>query len=103
MSETAGKHNGYRCMTCGHLTVTVNRVDGVTPMFIMCQAGTACTGRMGSLMYRLPLGAPSPSHEWYRPWGGELKRLRRHHPAMFDHVGRGGLLIRKIGSGSIGQ
>jgi hypothetical protein len=91
--------NAYRCDDCGRYTVTIDRDEGVTPMFLGCRAdGTedyACGGRAVSLGY--PKGPrPSwavPAWEWYKPDAAELARMS---PEMRDHVQRGGLALRKI-------
>lgn len=96
-----GRENVYTCTSCGRHLVTVDRDRGTTPMFIGCgdHAHGCRKGMMGSAMYpRSPrpawLGAPT--HEWYRPRGAELERIQKREPRVWDHVRRGGLLLRRI-------
>ena len=97
MAEAANAQNAYTCQQCGGVIVTINRDEGVTPMFLRCRAQNGCgEGMMGSSWYHLPDDAPEPSWEWYRPSRGELRRLKRSDPATADHCARGGLLIRGI-------
>ena len=90
--------NAYRCDDCGRYTVTIDRDEGVTPMFLGCRAdGTegGCKGRAVSLGY--PKGPrPSwavPAWEWYKPGPIEMRGMS---PEMRDHVQRGGLALRRI-------
>lgn len=80
--------NRYTCGTCGGHIITVDRDEGVTPMFLNCRATPGCGGRMASEMY-LVLDGEAPTHEWYRPTGKVKARDR-------DYVASGGLLIRPI-------
>jgi hypothetical protein len=81
--------NQYTCDTCGGTITTIDRDDGTTPMMLACRF-TGCNGRMMSHMYRVQPGL-TPDHEWFKPTG-KVARIHR------EHVSRGGLLIRKIGS-----
>lgn len=98
MPEPAEAKNAYTCLGCGFQIVTVNLVAGTTPMFLSCKGPDGCGDRMVSSGYRLPLDAPAPTFEWYRPSQKRVRRMRRSDPATADHVEMGGLLLRKIGA-----
>ena len=97
--HATGRVNAYKCDSCGRYTVTIDRDEGVTPMFLACRAdGTEdfkCNGRAVSLGY--PQGPTPdwavPAWEWYKPSRIEMHGLS---PEMRDHVQRGGLMLRKI-------
>lgn len=100
-----GRINGYLCGVCNRYTVTVDVHDGVTPMFLTCRASgdsEECLGRATSMMYADPATwpnhgqprAPQPEWEWYKPVGVEADRIRHGDPQTWDHVRRGGLLLR---------
>lgn len=107
------RKNAYYCETCIRYTVTIDRDEGVTPMFLACRASghepddpaNPCKGQSTSMMYPaepwpsdhpdLADGAP-PTWEWYAPDSAERKRLPRDAQGMLDHVERGGLLLRRI-------
>lgn len=92
--EEKNKVNTYTCQANNqHVTVTVNRDEGVTPMFIDCPT---CNHRAVSGFYRCDQGL-IPTHEWYKPTLAEIKRAKRKHQrAYIDHVNMGGLLMRPI-------
>lgn len=90
MKET--KKNAYVCQQFGHLTVTVDRDEGVTPFMIGCET-KGCTGDAFSTFYKPPLSAGEPTHEWYRPSPDACATLDE---ATVYHVQQGGLLLRKI-------
>lgn len=102
MPTPAGAVNGYQCPDCNGLTIVVHRDAGVTPMFLACRAEgvdpreAKCKGQAVSLMY--PEGEPPapPAWEWFKPSATQMKRYRREDPAMYDHVQRGGLELRKL-------
>lgn len=87
-----GQINVYTCQTCHQRLVTVDRDDGVTPMFLGCTSGNRCEYPMISAGYQCDQTEP-PTHEWYRP---SLKNARRRGPSMLEHVKLGGLDIRPI-------
>ena len=87
-----GKNNIYKC-EAGHLTVTVDREDGVTPFIIGC-THNGCDQRARSHMYHAHCQAFEPSHEWYRP--NAIQMAAEKNPGIVEHVKRGGLLMRKI-------
>lgn len=98
-----GRENVYTCEECRGWIVTIDRDPGVTPMFLACRAPQptttepTCTGRMVSAGY--PSGPKPPQYrpptwEWFRP-----DSLDGLDPAMRDHVMRGGLELREIGTG----
>lgn len=97
-----GRTNAYVCDQCGRYTVTIDRDEGVTPMFLACRATPECTGRAVSLGYpegTVPDHIGAPAFEWYRPAERELRDL---DAATFEHVARGGLLLRPISGDSGG-
>lgn len=92
-----GKKNAYECDEsrhggpgCGAWIVTIDVHPGVTPFILKCEA---CGGMAHSKMYRV---APSliPTHEWYRP-----DKLDGVDPIYFDHLSKGGLILRPIADG----
>lgn len=98
MSEPANAINVYTCPRCGWRMVTINRVEGTTPMFIRCGSDKKCddTTFPGavSAIYRVRQTL-TPTHEWYRPTTAtERKKLR--DPNIRQHVALGGLLLRRI-------
>lgn len=106
--EHEGEENAYYCKECHGYIVTVNRDDGVTPMFLACRVkgepeepGNDCTGYMHSLMYpKKPWpeerGLPTePNWEWYRPAPDEVF-VDAYAEETRAHVEQGGLLLRKI-------
>lgn len=97
-AAAAGRLNYYTCDVCHGHTVTIDVHEGTTPMFLACRApGKKCLGRATSAMYPpqpWPVGAPrpKPAWDWYRPSGAEAEAM---HAEVWDHVRRGGLLLRK--------
>lgn len=87
-----GKLNVYRCPACNANTITIDRDEGVTPMFLACRATIDCDGRAVSSMYQVDQSLVA-TYEWYRP---TMKNARRQGPDVLDHVKRGGLMLRKI-------
>ncbi len=85
-----GSINVYECQACGESIVTIDKAEGVTPMFLACRANPTCGGRSVSKMYRVPQDL-EPTHEWYRP-----SLALRLTASEWDHVSRGGLLIRPV-------
>ena len=92
-----GSVNAWECPTCGRLTVAVHVDEGVTPMFLACRAKDGRCQSMGvSLGYR-----PFDKHavvewEWAKPSATQMKRMHREEPDMYDHVSRGGLVLRPL-------
>lgn len=87
-----GRKNIYICDDCGDHIVTRDATEGVTPFVISCK-NLYCTGKMCSSLYRVfdPDNKLRPSHEWYKPiLNGAMT------PAVYDHVRRGGLMLRMI-------
>lgn len=80
--------NIYECSN-GHKIVTIDRVQGVTPMTMQCRA-EGCTCWSKSKWYAVDQTL-TPTHEWYSP--ASLEGLSRPEA---EHVRKGGLLIRKI-------
>lgn len=110
-----GKKNRYTCPKCGWSIVTVDRDEGVTPMFIRCEGKQCDAGTFpaaASSCYRVDQ-ALVPSHEWYRPTEEQLlERLAEgraaapaeatpedfaaHESRLRRHIEHGGLLIRQL-------
>lgn len=94
-----GRENAYLCDVCGGYTTTIDVDDGVTPMLLACRASGEegkCTGMARSLGYPSgprPDAIPSPAWEWYKPGDLELMQIDQE---LFEHVRKGGLLLRKI-------
>jgi hypothetical protein len=85
--------NGYRCTKpkCGHITLTVDVDEGVTPFMIGC---TKCKADAHSMFYPqkgLPPPMSAVTHEWFKPDDAALKRL---DPGTRQHVQMGGLIMR---------
>jgi hypothetical protein len=81
------KINTYTCPK-GHVTVTIDREYGVTPMMLGCQQN--CTEMARSGWYRVSQDL-KPEYEWYKP-----KTTKGLNINEKDHVERGGLLLKKI-------
>lgn len=108
--------NAYWCESCGGYIVTIDVDDGVTPMFLSCRVmgdigpENTCHGKMRSMMYpdepwpvEDPAGIPIPTiptWEWYMPDPKEVKRLKRKNRELYEHIHKGGLVLRKISDGS---
>lgn len=105
----SGRKNAYYCEVCGGYVCTVDRDEGVTPMFLACRAKgddprNRCWGTSKSMMYPAEpwpekdgfgTAIPTePTWEWYAPGTDEANALDR---GAFEHVQKGGLLLRKIG------
>lgn len=105
--ETKDKLNAYICPKLHHV-ITVNKADGVTPMFISCDK---CGERASSRMYNVDQSL-TPTHEWYKPTPEELEKAVQEtvteqkieakdvemvRNSFKQHVDDGGLLLRKIG------
>lgn len=85
-----GKINIYCCEACrGHI-VTRDLAEGVTPFLVQCEATDGCKGKMQSSLYRVFDQKMLESHEWYRPEAAQELAVWE-----WDHVSRGGLLLRK--------
>ncbi|MBM0201806.1 hypothetical protein JNW90_00885 [Micromonospora sp. STR1s_5] len=102
VAHLGGALNVYYCTTCRGFTVTVDTAPGTTPAMLACRAGDSTCGQMAvSLGYPKvwPVGAPeTPGWEWYRPSAEELAQLREEEREAYDHVVRGGLLLRAYGA-----
>lgn len=85
--------NQYTCDTCGGTITTIERVAGVTPLYLACRATDGCKGRMLSAMYRVDHTDPRlvPQWEWYKPSDTV------NDPDTAEHVRQGGLLLRRFG------
>ena len=99
-----GRLNAYRCPACRRCTITIDLDAGVTPSTLTCRATDGCEGTGFSLFYPLPEAWPdgiptTPGWEWYRPGERQLARLRRRDPEAYEHVVKGGLLLRPYGTG----
>lgn len=108
-----GKRNAYYCDVCRGYVVTIDRDAGVTPMFLACRVkgdprdpANDCKGRSRSMMYPPEpwpeedgYGTPIPTEptwEWYMPDEDECKRLKGEDLGAWEHVEKGGLLLRPI-------
>jgi len=101
--EQQNKINAYICGQL-HSTITQNKDEGVTPMFITCDQ---CNGRATSKMYMVDQ-ALQPTHEWFKPTEDEIKfearKMAKYHHIPYDgiynslkeHARKGGLSLRKI-------
>lgn len=87
--------NIYSCPECGQETVTIDRDEGTTPMFLKCRATPGCMGRAVSRFYPkfAPGEAPEPVWEWYKP---NAEEATKQGPAMLHHAMMGGLFLRPI-------
>ncbi|MBW3637024.1 MAG: hypothetical protein KY445_11285 [Armatimonadetes bacterium] len=85
------KKNRYTCKSCGGSIITIDRDEGVTPMFLRCRATSGCRGEMVSSMYRGVTG--TPTFEWRKPTEVEYSRMQ---PEMKQHIDMGGLDIYPI-------
>lgn len=94
MEQKAEFQELINCYTCsaGHKTVTIDRDEGTTPMFLNCQEQD-CGKQAISSMY-MDCDGLVPEHEWYKP------NILDVSPMDMEHVLMGGLLIRKIGEQS---
>lgn len=88
MTIGVGRKNGYQCDTCGHIFVTEDIDEGVTPFMTNCHIGD-CNGRATSMFYRVPQWLAA-SVEWYKPTS-----LDGLPPHTVEHVKKGGLLSRR--------
>ena len=88
------KPNLYQCEDCQGQIITVDRVDGTTPMMLACRATKDCEGEMQSAWYRVdPALVEQATYEWYTPDAAELATMSR---GMQSHVEQGGLALREI-------
>ena len=103
--EAAGRRNMYRCEQCRRVVFTVNRDEGVTPMFLMC-GGVAVPdcdeirrgvprAKLVSAMYDLPGWAKErpADFEWYKPTWEELQEKGAGEDEI-EHWRMGGLTLR---------
>jgi hypothetical protein len=98
-----GKKNAYYCEDCKGYIVTIDRDEGVTPMFLACRTGRSCKGSMRSMMYPDEpwpavdgFGNPIPTEptwEWYRPDSNKVRKMSRD---MKEHIAKGGLDLGRI-------
>lgn len=86
--KNVGRKNAYECKKCGSYIITIDRDPGVTPFMIKCEN---CGDMAKSKFYRVQNWL-EPTHEWYRP-----TTLAGVDPKYYDHLGRGGLILRPIG------
>jgi hypothetical protein len=89
-----GKINTYTC-PAGHVTVTRDLDEGVTPMMLRCRqkhndAKHNCTEMAKSAWYNCDQSL-NPEYEWYKPV--TLKGFNRDEK---EHIEQGGLMLRKI-------
>ena len=108
---STSRKNAYWCDSCHGYIVTIDRDEGVTPMFLACRVKgeptdprNDCEGMSRSMMYPAEPWPETdgyghaiptePTWEWYAPGADEANALDR---GTFEHVQKGGLLLRKIG------
>jgi hypothetical protein len=102
-----GAVNFYLCPE-GHITVTIDRDNGVTPFIIWCEhedflasaakrgASRKCGREAQSAFYRVSESyASRATHEFYRPTFEYYQNIKSK--ALKEHIERGGLAFRKIG------
>jgi hypothetical protein len=82
--------NSYTCRACNLTIVTVDLVEGVTPMMLGCRATKGCRGQMMSSWYHV-VPTLTPTHEWFKP--ASLKGYSRE---MKQHIRDGGLVLREV-------
>ena len=92
MDPAIAKLNRYTCDTCCYEIVTIERQQGVTPMFLACKSAKRCTGMMVSAMYRGVVGLAS--FEWRTPTKQEYRKLPS---ATKNHGDLGGLIHHATG------
>jgi hypothetical protein len=63
MASKKDDRNGYQCRSCGHIILTVNKVDGTTPFLIACRLAT-CQGLMESWFYSVHPVFGKPTYRW---------------------------------------
>lgn len=85
--------NIYRCVENGHITKTIDRHVGVTPMFISCPK---CGNRASSSFYTDTHPDIRPTYEWVVPSSFEIWSKYKNNRSMIDHIFRGGLELKKI-------
>lgn len=93
--DLTNRINTYGC-GFAHLTVTIDRDAGVTPMFLNC---VHCGTQASSAGYQ-PKNKEHliPTHEWFRPSLDQCLKMRNKNSALLDHILRGGLELRPINS-----
>lgn len=87
--------NCYTCKECNYSIVTIDRDEGVTPMFLACRNPKKCAGTMQSHGYRGVIG--TPTHEWRRPPRAERRKMST---AMQEYFRKGGLELYEIKMGA---
>jgi hypothetical protein len=88
------KINTYKCSK-GHITVTIDIDEGVTPMMLRCRQRDDdgkhnCTEFATSNFYTSDQSL-IPEYEWFKP-----ASLKGYSKEMKEHLKMGGLEIRKI-------
>lgn len=94
MSNLKGKINTYTCPQ-GHVTVTIDTDEGVTPMMLRCRQKDNdgkhnCTEFASSDFYKVDQSL-KPEYEWFKP-----ASLKGYSGEMKEHLRKGGLEIRKL-------
>jgi len=87
------RKNAYSCPKCGHRTITIDLVKGVTPMFFPCED---CNFYMARSSFYRGAENETPTWEWYLPTEKQAKRQDRKAPGSYDHWKLGGLTPRRI-------
>ena len=90
--EVFGKINVYVCERCRTEFTTIDAAIGITPFLIRCRLPGCGDAMAQSSFYRVDQDR-RPGWEWYRPAADQASGL---DAAAAAHVGKGGLLLRKI-------
>lgn len=97
--------NAYVCANCGHITFTVDTVEGTTPAMIACESGSGCKGAMQSAFYSVkPIDYEGEiiTHEWLLPSIQMWRRVLKFDRHTAIHVANGGLVLyRKRSNGPV--
>lgn len=97
--DLTNRVNCYQCSSfhCRHITKTKDVDAGVTPFMFSCEK---CGETARSTMYQDVAPLQSPTIEWYRPSLSETIGFSKERPGLVEHILKGGLNDRKIGSKS---
>jgi hypothetical protein len=90
--DLTNRVNNYGCVSCGHITKTIDRDAGVTWFIHTCEK---CGAEARSTFFKDLVPDRPATQEFYRPTLDELYTMS---PGMIDHVLQGGLAIRNISS-----
>ncbi len=90
----SNRYNCYVCHNpgCRNIIKTVDKHQGVTPMFIKCNK---CGSRSSSTGYKDIAPEAKPTLEWFIPTLAQCQKMR-NKPALLEHIFKGGLEVRII-------